>query len=208
MATPPAVFFDTPAVASATVPDTAPRELGFWSALALVIGSMVGSGVFLLPASLAAFRGLSLVGWAISAAGSVALSLVFAGATLAQDKPAAKAETPKAEATKVEEKKEEAKPAPTPNKGDVAWLLTCTALVLLMSVPALALFYGGMVRAKNMLSVLMQVFATFSLLAILWAVYGYSVAFTEGNAFFGSLDKMFLRGITTESAAATWSTPR
>jgi len=95
--------------------------------------------------------------------------------------------------------------APVPNKGDTAWMMTATVLVILMTIPGLALFYGGMVRAKNMLSVLMQVFATFSLLAILWAVYGYSVAFTEGNAFFGSLDKMFLRGITTESAAATWS---
>jgi ammonium transporter, Amt family len=95
--------------------------------------------------------------------------------------------------------------APVPDKGDTAWMMTATVLVILMTIPGLALFYGGMVRAKNMLSVLMQVFATFCLLAILWAVYGYSVAFTEGNAFFGSLDKMFLSGITTESAAATWS---
>ena len=95
--------------------------------------------------------------------------------------------------------------APVPDKGDTAWMMTATVLVILMTIPGLALFYGGMVRAKNMLSVLMQVFATFCLLAILWAVYGYSVAFTEGNAFFGSLDKMFLSGITTESVAATWS---
>jgi Amt family ammonium transporter len=87
-----------------------------------------------------------------------------------------------------------AAPAPTPNKGDVAWLLTCTALVLLMSVPALALFYGGMVRAKNMLSVLMQVFVTFSLIVVLWCIYGYSLAFTEGNAFFGGFDRLFLGG--------------
>ena len=85
-------------------------------------------------------------------------------------------------------------PAPTPNKGDVAWLLTCTALVLMMSVPALALFYGGMVRAKNMLSVLMQVFVTFSLITVLWCVYGYSLAFTEGNAFIGGFDRLFLGG--------------
>jgi ammonium transporter, Amt family len=70
----------------------------------------------------------------------------------------------------------------------------CTALVLLMSVPALALFYGGMVRAKNMLSILMQVFVTFSLITVLWAVYGYSLAFTEGNAFFGGFDRLFLSG--------------
>jgi Amt family ammonium transporter len=84
-------------------------------------------------------------------------------------------------------------------------MLIATVLVILMTIPGLALFYGGMVRAKNMLSVLMQVFATFCLLAILWAVYGYSVAFTEGNAFFGGLSKMFLSGVTTESMAATWS---
>jgi len=85
-------------------------------------------------------------------------------------------------------------PAPTPNKGDVAWMLTSTALVLLMSVPALALFYGGLVRSKNMLSMLMQVFVTFSLIVVLWCIYGYSLAFTEGNAFFGGLDRLFLNG--------------
>jgi ammonium transporter, Amt family len=85
-------------------------------------------------------------------------------------------------------------PAPTPNKGDVAWMLVCTALVILMSIPALALFYGGMVRAKNMLSVLMQVFVTFALITVLWCVYGYSLAFTEGNAFIGGFDRLFLSG--------------
>src|SRR5262245_36229720 len=104
-------------------------------------------------------------------------------AALAQDKPAADMKAPAKE-----EKKEEAKaPPPVPNKGDVAWMLTSTALVLAMSVPALALFYGGLVRSKNMLSMLMQVFVTFSLIAVLWCIYGYSLAFTEGNAFFGSL---------------------
>ena len=99
------------------------------------------------------------------------------------------------ETVKVAEKKEEAKPAaPTPNKGDVTWMLVCTALVIMMSVPALALFYGGMVRAKNMLSVLMQVFVTFSLIVVLWCIYGYSLAFTEGNAFFGGFDRLFLSG--------------
>ena len=84
--------------------------------------------------------------------------------------------------------------APTPNKGDVAWMLVSTALVLMMSVPALALFYGGLVRSKNVLSVLMQVFVVFSLITVLWCVYGYSIAFTEGNAFFGGLDRLFLKG--------------
>ena len=88
-----------------------------------------------------------------------------------------------------------APPAPVPNKGDVAWMLTSTALVLLMSVPALALFYGGLVRSKNMLSVLMQVFVTFSLITVLWVIYGYSFAFTEGNAYFGGTDRLFFKGI-------------
>jgi len=88
-----------------------------------------------------------------------------------------------------------AAPAPVPNKGDVSWMLVSTALVLLMSVPALALFYGGLVRSKNMLSVLMQVFVVFSLITVLWVVYGYSLAFTEGNAFIGGFDRLFFKGI-------------
>ncbi len=98
-----------------------------------------------------------------------------------------------------------AAPAPTPNKGDTAWMMVATVLVILMTIPGLALFYGGMVRTKNMLSVLMQVFATFSLLAILWAIYGYSVAFTEGNAFFGGFSRAFLAGVTPDSNVATFS---
>jgi len=97
-----------------------------------------------------------------------------------------------------------ATPAPTPNKGDVAWMLTSTALVLMMSVPALALFYGGMVRAKNVLSVLMQVFVVFSLVTVLWCIYGYSLAFTEGNPFFGGLDRLFLNG-TFDSAKGEYA---
>jgi ammonium transporter, Amt family len=97
-----------------------------------------------------------------------------------------------------------AAPAPTPNKGDVAWMLTSTALVLMMSVPALALFYGGMVRAKNVLSVLMQVFVVFSLVTVLWCIYGYSLAFTEGNPFFGGLDRLFLKG-TFDSAKGEYA---
>jgi len=85
--------------------------------------------------------------------------------------------------------------APVPNKGDVAWMLVCTALVIMMSIPALALFYGGLVRSKNMLSVLMQVLVTFSLIVVLWCLYGYSLAFTEGNAFFGGFDRVFMKGM-------------
>ncbi|HEX8986509.1 MAG TPA: ammonium transporter, partial [Rhodocyclaceae bacterium] len=94
--------------------------------------------------------------------------------------------------------------APQPNKGDTAWMLTSTALVLLMSVPALALFYGGLVRTKNMLSVLMQVFVVFSLITVLWCIYGYSLAFTEGNAFIGGLDRLFLKG-TFDAATGTFA---
>src|SRR5437763_8595176 len=84
--------------------------------------------------------------------------------------------------------------APAPNKGDTAWMLTSTALVLLMSVPALGLFYGGLVRTKNMLSVLVQVFVGFSLVTVLWCIYGYSLAFTEGNSVIGGFSRLFLRG--------------
>ena len=101
-----------------------------------------------------------------------------------------------------------AAPAAAPlvaNKGDNAWVMVCAALVILMSIPGLALFYGGLVRTKNMLSVLMQVFVTFSLISVLWVIYGYSAAFTEGNEFFGVLDKLFLKGVTVESVGATFS---
>jgi Amt family ammonium transporter len=132
---------------------------------------------------------------------AVTVCLAFAGAVLAQDKPAPAPDKP---APTAEVKKEEAKPAPTPNKGDVSWMLVSTALVIMMSVPALALFYGGMVRAKNALSVLMQVFVVFSLVTVLWCIYGYSLAFTEGNAFFGGFDRLFLKG-ATDAMAATFS---
>ena len=98
-----------------------------------------------------------------------------------------------------------AAPAPTVNKGDNAWVLVSAALVILMSIPGLALFYGGLVRSKNMLSVLMQVFVVFSLISVLWVVYGYSLSFTEGGNFLGTLDKLFLKGVTPDSVAATFS---
>jgi ammonium transporter, Amt family len=85
--------------------------------------------------------------------------------------------------------------APVPNKGDVAWMIVATAFVIMMAIPGLALFYGGLVRSKNMLSVLMQVFVTFSMIVVLWCLYGYSLAFTEGNAFFGGFDRLFMKGM-------------
>lgn len=95
--------------------------------------------------------------------------------------------------------------AAVPDKGDTAWLLTSTMLVILMTIPGLALFYGGMVRSKNVLSVLMQVFITFCVMVLLWAIYGYSIAFTQGNAFFGGFDRLFMSGMTPESVVATFS---
>ena len=119
--------------------------------------------------------------------------------------PVAAAVAPAAAAADAAAPAPAAAPALVPNKGDTAWVMVCAALVILMSIPGLALFYGGLVRTKNMLSVLMQVFVIFSLISVLWVVYGYSAAFTEGNAFFGTLDKLFLKGITPESVGATFS---
>jgi len=114
--------------------------------------------------------------------------------TEAKAEPAAK---PAAEAV--------AAPKPVIDKGDTAFMFAATVLVILMIVPGLALFYGGLVRSKNMLSVLMQVFVVFALVSVLWVIYGYSLAFTGGTPFIGGLSKMFLSGVTYESAAATFS---
>jgi Amt family ammonium transporter len=94
--------------------------------------------------------------------------------------------------------------APVPNKGDTAWMMVATMFVIMMAVPGLALFYGGLVRSKNMLSVLMQVMMTFSLIVVLWFVYGYSLAFTEGNAFFGGMDRFMMKGVW-DNAAGTFA---
>jgi ammonium transporter, Amt family len=146
---------------------------------------------------------------------SLALGLAalgFAGVSLAQDKaasapaataatatPAAAADAP-AEAASAAP----AAAAPVANKGDTAWMIVATLLVIMMTVPGLALFYGGLVRSKNMLSVLMQVFVTFSMIVVLWALYGYSLAFTEGNAYVGGLDRLFLKGLF-DSATGTFA---
>ena len=143
------------------------------------------------------------------------LSLAFvAAAGLSTGSPAlAQAAEPAAEVVQavvetvaaVAEVAAPAAPAPTADKGDTAFMITSTVLVLLMIVPGLALFYGGLVRSKNMLSVLMQVMVGASLIFVLWAIYGYSVAFTGGSPFLGGLDKMFLAGVTPESMGATFS---
>jgi|JI10StandDraft_1071094.scaffolds.fasta_scaffold05567_15 Amt family ammonium transporter len=118
-------------------------------------------------------------------------ALALAGPALAQEVAAVAAAAPPA--------------PPVPDKGDTAWMLTATALVLLMTVPGLALFYGGLVRTKNMLSILTQVFMIVCVVALLWVTYGYSLAFTGGSPFIGGLSKAFLKGVTISSNAATFS---
>jgi Amt family ammonium transporter len=98
--------------------------------------------------------------------------------------------------------------APVPNKGDTAFMIASTILVILMTLPGLALFYGGLVRTKNMLSVLTQVFVIFCVIALLWVTYGYSLAFTAGgsmNSFIGGFSKAFLAGVTPDAVAETFS---
>jgi ammonium transporter, Amt family len=127
---------------------------------------------------------------------SIALGLAvlgFSQPSMAQDAATAPAV---AEAASAAASAADAAPAaPVANKGDVAWMIVATLLVIMMAVPGLALFYGGLVRSKNMLSVLMQVMVTFSMIVVLWALYGYSLAFTEGNAFIGGFDRVFLKGL-------------
>lgn len=138
---------------------------------------------------------------------ALGLGLVFAsGIAMAEDAPAAPAAAAAAaEAPAAAPAEAAAAPAPVPNKGDTAWMTVATILVILMTIPGLALFYGGLVRSKNMLSVLMQVFVVSSLIYVLWVLYGYSVAFTSSNPFFGTFDKIMLKGVTVESLGATFS---
>jgi ammonium transporter, Amt family len=149
-----------------------------------------------LLASLA--LGVAVLGWP---AATLAQTPASAPAAEAAPAPAAVSAAPAA----AEAASAPAAAAPVPNKGDTAWMTVATAMVILMTIPGLALFYGGLVRSKNMLSVLMQVLMVFSLITVLWMVYGYSLAFTASNPFFGTLDKLFLKGVTPESVAATFS---
>ncbi len=126
-----------------------------------------------------------------AAAAPAATAPAAAPAAAAEAAPAADAAAPAA--------------VPVPDKGDTAWMIVATLLVIMMSIPGLALFYGGLVRSKNMLSVLMQVMMVFSLIVVLWFIYGYSLAFTEGGSFFGGFDRLFMKGMTVESAGATFS---
>ena len=161
----------------------------------LLLGlSLLGAGTAALAQTPAAAPAASTAESAVSAASeakpdTAAPVAAPAAATAAVAAPAAAAS---------------AAPAPVPNKGDTAWMMVSTILVLLMVVPGLALFYGGLVRSKNMLSVLMQVMVTFSLIVVLWFIYGYSLAFTEGNAFIGGFDRLFMKGIW-DNAAGTFA---
>ncbi|MDO5290642.1 MAG: ammonium transporter [Pseudomonadota bacterium] len=125
--------------------------------------------------------------------------LLGSGAALAQSAPEA--------AAAVAAVAETAQAAPAISAGDTAWMLTSTLLVILMITPGLALFYGGLARGKNMLSVLMQVFCVFSLVSILWVLYGYSLAFTGEGKFVGGLDKLFLKGVTQDTVGALATVP-
>ena len=131
--------------------------------------------------------GLAAIGFSAAAYAQAASALEAVAAAVAA--PAAAASAPAA--------------APTLSAGDTAWMLTSTMLVILMTIPGLALFYGGLARSKNMLSVLVQVFTIFALITTLWAVYGYSLTFAGGGPIFGSFEKLFLKGITPDTLSGS-----
>jgi len=157
------------------------------------------------------------LGWGLLTAGSAVLAQTAAPAAApVATAPAAEAKpadatapavavaAPAADAAAAAPAAAASAPVLVPNKGDTAWMMVSTLLVILMTVPGLALFYGGLVRSKNMLSVLMQVMVTFSLIVVLWFIYGYSLAFTEGNQFIGGFDRLFMKGIW-DNAAGTFA---
>ncbi|MFM2056451.1 MAG: hypothetical protein RLY71_836 [Pseudomonadota bacterium] len=145
--------------------------------------------------------GVAALGYTGAAYAQAASEPVAAASAAAEAAPAAPAP---AAAEAAPAASDAAAPAPVPNKGDTSWMMLSTLLVILMTVPGLALFYGGLVRAKNMLSVLMQVMVTFSMIVVLWVLYGYSLAFTEGNAFIGGFDRLFMKGLW-DNAAGTFA---
>ena len=144
-----------------------------------------------------------ILGLSLLASGSAALAQTPAAsapatapdAAQAASAPAAAATAAAAASAPAAATTASAAAAPVPNKGDTAWMIVATAFVIMMSIPGLALFYGGLVRSKNMLSVLMQVFVTFSMIVVLWCLYGYSLAFTEGNQFIGGFDRILMKGL-------------
>jgi len=158
------------------------------ASLALGLGLLAGSAAVLAQAPAAPASAPVAAASEAAPAASAAAPAAAAAAAPAASAPAAAAA-----------------PAAVPNKGDTAWMTVATLLVIMMTIPGLALFYGGLVRSKNMLSVLMQVFVVTAMIYVLWVLYGYSVAFTGGNAFMGGFSKAFLAGITPDSIAATFS---
>ncbi|MEJ1097770.1 MULTISPECIES: ammonium transporter [unclassified Pseudoxanthomonas] len=162
---------------------------------------------------LAALCGVMAAGVAVNAVAQDAAAapttdapaVAEAAPTPATDAAASAAAPPPAEAAAAEPAAEEAAPAPSISKPDTVWVLMSAALVIFMTLPGLALFYGGLVRSKNVLSILVQNLAVFSLVAVLWALYGYSVAFTEGTPFFGGWDRLFAKGLDAASIGATFT---
>ncbi|MBU4423778.1 MAG: ammonia channel protein, partial [Gammaproteobacteria bacterium] len=150
-----------------------------------------------------------VLGLSLLCAGSMSLAQAPAPAETTTAAPAADAAAPAAPeaaaapapaaATAAAAEAAPAAPAPKLDSGDTAWMLTSTMLVILMVIPGLALFYGGLARSKNMLSVLVQVFVIFALITVLWAVYGYSLTFAGEGQFFGGFDKIFLKGIAPDT---------
>ena len=165
---------------------------------------------FLATLALGLSLGLGVFGTASVATAQTAPASVTAPAAEAKPADAAAPVAAPAAAATAAPAAAEAAPVLVPNKGDTAWMMVSTILVIMMVIPGLALFYGGLVRSKNMLSVLMQVVVTFSMITVLWFIYGYSLAFTEGNAYIGGFDRLFMKGIWdnvggTFANAATFS---
>ncbi len=159
---------------------------------------------------LASLLSASLLFFAVGMTQLAAAEDAAAPAAPAAAAPAPAADAPAAAPAAEAPAASSAEKPPEPNKGDIAWMMVSTLLVIMMAIPGLALFYGGLVRSKNMLSILMQVMVTFSLIMVLWFIYGYSITFTEGNAFIGGFDRLFMNGIWDNvagsfSPAATFS---
>ena len=153
---------------------------------------------FILGLSLLSAGTLSLAQAPAPADTTIAAPVADAAAPAPAAAPVAEAPAPAAEPVAAAEAAPTA-PAPKLDSGDTAWMLTSTMLVILMVIPGLALFYGGLARSKNMLSVLVQVFVIFALITVLWAVYGYSLTFAGEGQFFGGFDKIFLKGIAPDT---------
>jgi len=163
----------------------------------LIASLLLGAGL--------AFGGLSAIAQTAAPAADAPAATAPAAAPAAEAPAPAPAEAAAPAAAEAAAPAAPEAPKETVDKGDVTWMMIATVLVILMVVPGLALFYGGLVRSKNMLSVLMQVMVVFSLISVLWAVYGYSLAFGGEGLIIGNLSKVFLLGVTPDSLAATFT---